>query len=59
MSKKGASKTGGTAGRKRAADSAMAARLKDAGISRSSGRCGICNEMVPLKHMDSHMRVHK
>ena len=43
---KGASKTGGAAGRKRTKDSAMAAAMKD--VHRTTTNCPICHKLVPL-----------
>lgn len=58
MSKKGAHKTGGTAGRKRERDSSMAARLKAEGVKRTTFRCPVCNSMIPLAAADNHFRTH-
>ena len=46
MAKKGASRSGGTAARKRAKDQEMAAAIK--GQVRSTGRCPICHQVVAL-----------
>jgi hypothetical protein len=43
-----AKKTGGTAGRRRAADSAMAAELARRGVKRTSFRDPITNKLVPM-----------
>lgn len=43
---KGASKTGGTAGRKRVADSAMASRIRDE--KRTYQLCPICHRLAPV-----------
>lgn len=51
MSKKGARRDGGNAGRARAADSAMAARMKAEGVKRGTARCPICNKIVSLEHL--------
>lgn len=61
MAKKGATKTGGTAGRKRAADSAMAARLKEAGEKRTYQRCPInSSHLAPVgSGFDNHIRTCK
>lgn len=55
MSKKGARKTGGTGARKKALDSAMAARLKQDGVVRTTQRCAACGKMVGLKNYPNHI----
>ena len=49
MSKKGARQSGGTASRKRAADQAMAARIKNE--KRTTGNCPICHKTVSLSKL--------
>ena len=44
----GAKKSGGTAGRKRAKDSAMAAQLAKDGVKRTTYRDPITNKIVPI-----------
>ena len=56
MSKKGARKTGGNAGRARTKDSAMAARIKDE--KRTYQRCPVCNKQVSLNSFENHIRTH-
>jgi hypothetical protein len=46
MAKKGARQSGGTAARKRVADQAMAARIKNE--KRTTGNCPICHKPVAL-----------
>ena len=43
-----ARKSGGTAGRRRAADSAMAAQLAKDGVKRTTFRCPITYKMLPF-----------
>lgn len=43
-----ARKSGGTAGRRRAADSAMAAQLAKDGVKRTTFRCPITYKMLPV-----------
>jgi hypothetical protein len=50
-----AKKTGGTAGRMRAKNSAMAAALKAAGIERHTGKCPVCNRIVSLGSIYNHI----
>lgn len=44
----GAKKTGGTGGRRRAKDQAMAAQLAKDGVQRSTYRDPITNKIVPI-----------
>lgn len=53
MAGKGARKTGGTAGRKRAEDSAMAARIKDQ--KRTTMRCPCCSRLVSIDAFGQHL----
>lgn len=58
MSKKGARSSGGTGARRRALDQARAANLKAAGEVRTSGRCAVCNAVMPLTKLPDHYRSH-
>jgi len=40
---------------KSAQDKAMAARLKAEGVKRNTARCPICNKMVNIKGMYTHI----
>jgi hypothetical protein len=51
----GAKKTGGTAGRQRAKDSAMAAALKEAGIERNIARCPCCHKTISVHSLYNHI----
>lgn len=51
----GAKKTGGTAGRMRSKNSAMAAMLKAQGVERNSGKCPICQKTVSLNSLYNHI----
>lgn len=46
MSKKGATKSGGTGSRKRAKDQEMAANMKN--VVRTTANCPICHKIVSL-----------
>lgn len=50
-----AKKSGGTAGRMRAKNSAMAAALKAAGEERTSGKCPLCNRAFSINHLYNHI----
>lgn len=50
-----AKKTGGTAGRRRAKDSAMAAAMKAEGVTRSTCRCPTCHALVSLNSLYAHI----
>jgi len=50
-----AKKSGGTAGRQRAKDAAMAAAMKAQGIERNIGKCPICNKAISLGSLYNHI----
>ena len=50
-----AKKSGGTAGRQRAKDSAMAAALKAVGDERTVGKCPICNRTIAVHSLYNHI----
>lgn len=50
-----AKKTGGTAGRIRARNQAMAARMKDEGVERATLRCAICGGLVARDRYPIHL----
>jgi len=52
-------KSGGTASRLRAKNSAMAAAMKAAGVARHVFRCPICHNLVSLAHGYHHIVVCK
>lgn len=43
----------GTAGRNRAKNQAMAARMKDLGIERTTGRCALCYRIITIDSIKS------
>lgn len=51
----GAKKTGGTAGRNKAKNIAMASRMKQEGIDRRTCRCPICHKMVGIAALPLHI----
>lgn len=50
-----AKKTGGGAGRTRAKNQAMAARMKEEGVERSTLRCAICGGLVGINRYPIHL----
>jgi ribosomal protein L37AE/L43A len=50
-----AKKTGGTAGRLRAKNSAMAAAMKAEGIQRHTAKCPVCHRAVAISSMYAHI----
>jgi len=50
-----AKKSGGSAGRQRAKDVAMAAAMKAQGIERNSGKCPLCNKAIGLGALYNHI----
>lgn len=50
-----AKKSGGTAGRQRAKDAAMAAELKARGVKRTTCRCPLCHGLVGLERLYGHL----
>jgi hypothetical protein len=46
------------ASKNREKDQAMAARLKEAKEERTVGRCPICNAVVSLDHLQTHISYH-
>lgn len=49
---------GSSKGRERVRNQAMAQRLKREGRVRTSARCPICNQIVPLKRLYTHIVTH-
>lgn len=43
---------------KKTKDKMMAARMKQEGVTRKTGKCPICNRAVNLKGMYSHIVTH-
>lgn len=54
-----AKKTGGTAGRQRSKNSAMAADLAARGVKRTSCRCPVCHTVVGLERIYAHLMACK
>jgi hypothetical protein len=54
-----AKKTGGTAGRQRAKDAAMAAMLKAQGVERHTARCPLCHNLVAIRNLPHHIATCK
>lgn len=50
-----AKKTGGTAGRQRAKNQAMAAAMAAQGIKRNTCRCPVCHHLVSLGSIQAHI----
>lgn len=50
-----AKKTGGTVGRVKAKNQAMAAAMKAAGVERRTGNCPLCHKEVSLHKLYSHI----
>lgn len=50
-----AQKSGGSAGRLRAKNQAMAQAMKTAGVARHTGRCPVCNATVGLSALYHHI----
>lgn len=50
-----AKKTGGTAGRRRAKDSAMAAELARLGVKRTTCNCPVCHKLVSMDRLPAHL----
>lgn len=50
-----AKKSGGTAARKRAKDSEMAAMMKAKGIKRSTMKCPMCHKQVGIESLFKHL----
>jgi hypothetical protein len=46
------------AAKNREKDQAMAARLKAEGVKREVARCPICNKVVSLVHLYTHVAYH-
>lgn len=55
MSKKGATQSGGTAGRRRNKDAAMAAELKARGVQRTSMACPMCHHIISISGQQGHL----
>jgi len=53
----GARKTGGTAGRRRAADSKRAAQMAEQGIKRTTFRDPITNKIIPIGQYPGKVRA--
>lgn len=43
------------AAERRQHDSAMASRMKELGITRTTGKCSICQQLVSLAKMQGHI----
>ena len=52
-----AKKSGGTAGRLRAKNQAIAAQMKTDGVKRNVCRCPVCHKVVGVDHLYSHLTV--